>query len=136
MIVAAAQGSRQIIAVVACARSAAQPAENAGQASASVSSAQPGSSWKATGRSSARSGWVVTAAEGAALGTLGGNVLQAAHSAPTAAQAALGRSWVMVWFFIEVLVALLLAVFIVWYTMGGKRKPSPPSADGDQEEQD
>jgi hypothetical protein len=42
----------------------------------------------------------------------------------------------MLWFFIEVLVALLLAVFIVWYTMGGKRKPSPPPADGDQEEQD
>jgi hypothetical protein len=35
-----------------------------------------------------------------------------------------------------VLVALLLAVFIVWYTMGGKRKPSPPSVDGGQEEQD
>ena len=70
------------------------------------------------------------------MGTLGGSVLQAAQSAPSAAQAALGRSWAMVWFFIEVLVALLLAVFIVWYTMGGKRKPSPPSADGDKEEQD
>lgn len=32
----------------------------------------------------------------------------------------------MVWFLIEVLVALLLAVFIVWITIGGKRKPSPP----------
>jgi len=42
----------------------------------------------------------------------------------------------VVWFFIEVLVALLLAVFIVWFTMGGKRKPSPPSAEGDQGEQD
>ena len=29
----------------------------------------------------------------------------------------------MIWFFIEAGVALLLAVFIVWFTMGGKRKP-------------
>jgi hypothetical protein len=29
----------------------------------------------------------------------------------------------MVWFFIEAGVALLLAVFIVWFTMGGRRKP-------------
>lgn len=41
----------------------------------------------------------------------------------------------MFWFFIEVLVALLLAVFIVWFTMGAKRKALPP-ADGDKEEQD
>jgi hypothetical protein len=37
----------------------------------------------------------------------------------------------MVWFFIEVGVALLLAVFIVWFTMGGKRK-APPEAPDDQ----
>ena len=41
----------------------------------------------------------------------------------------------MLWFFIEVLVALLLAVFIVWFTMGPRRKRSPP-ADGDEREQD
>jgi hypothetical protein len=41
----------------------------------------------------------------------------------------------MVWFVIEVLVALLLAVFIVWFTMGGKRKASPPT-DGDKGERD
>jgi len=34
----------------------------------------------------------------------------------------------MVWFFIEALVALSLAIFIVWYTMGGKRKPPDESA--------
>jgi hypothetical protein len=34
----------------------------------------------------------------------------------------------MVWFFIEAGVALLLAIFIVWFTMGGRRKP-PPSHD-------
>ena len=32
----------------------------------------------------------------------------------------------MVWFLLEALVALLLAVFIVWFTMGGKRKRTPP----------
>ena len=31
----------------------------------------------------------------------------------------------MVWFFIEIGVALLLAIFIVWFTMGGKRKRWP-----------
>ena len=33
----------------------------------------------------------------------------------------------MIWLFIEAGVALLLAVFIVWFTMGGKRKR--PSGD-------
>jgi hypothetical protein len=31
----------------------------------------------------------------------------------------------MVWFFIEAGVALALAVFIVWFTMGGRRKRPP-----------
>ncbi len=39
----------------------------------------------------------------------------------------------MVWFFIEVLVALLLALFIVWFTMGPRRKTLPPPADGDDD---
>jgi hypothetical protein len=34
----------------------------------------------------------------------------------------------MVWFFIEAGVALALAIFIVWFTMGGRRRP-PPSDD-------
>jgi hypothetical protein len=29
----------------------------------------------------------------------------------------------MIWFLIEAGVALALAIFIVWFTMGGKRKP-------------
>ena len=33
----------------------------------------------------------------------------------------------MVWFFIEVGVALALAIFIVWFTMGGRRKPPDPN---------
>jgi hypothetical protein len=35
----------------------------------------------------------------------------------------------MVWFFIEAGVALLLTIFIVWFTMGGKRKPPPSDRD-------
>jgi hypothetical protein len=35
----------------------------------------------------------------------------------------------MIWFFIEAGVALALAVFIVWFTMGWKRKPPPRSGD-------
>ena len=35
----------------------------------------------------------------------------------------------MKWVLLEVLVALLLAAFIVWFTMGGKRKQSPGAAD-------
>jgi hypothetical protein len=31
----------------------------------------------------------------------------------------------MAWILLEALVALLLAVFIVWFTMGGRRKPPP-----------
>lgn len=37
----------------------------------------------------------------------------------------------MGWILLEVLVALLLAVFIVWFTMGGKRPP--PVAPDDAE---
>jgi hypothetical protein len=37
----------------------------------------------------------------------------------------------MGWIFLEALVALILAVFIVWFTMGGRRKPpSPPRRSG------
>ena len=37
----------------------------------------------------------------------------------------------MIWFFIEAGVALALAIFIVWFTMGGKRqrpRNPPPEA--------
>ena len=38
----------------------------------------------------------------------------------------------MVWFFLEALVALLIAVFIVMWTMGPKRrKPRPRTPDED-----
>jgi len=40
----------------------------------------------------------------------------------------------MIWFLLEALVALLLAVFIVWFTMGGKRKRAPPRPNGEDGE--
>jgi hypothetical protein len=40
----------------------------------------------------------------------------------------------MIWFYIEAMVALLLAVFIVWFTMGAKRRQPPPLADDEDEE--
>jgi hypothetical protein len=36
------------------------------------------------------------------------------------------RGDTMEWLLLEALVALSLAVFIVWFTMGGKRKNPPP----------
>jgi hypothetical protein len=33
----------------------------------------------------------------------------------------------MAWILLEALVALILAVFIVWFTMGGRRKPPRPT---------
>jgi hypothetical protein len=35
------------------------------------------------------------------------------------------ESIAMTWIILEALVALLLAVFIVWFTMAGRRKPPP-----------
>jgi hypothetical protein len=35
------------------------------------------------------------------------------------------ESIAMAWIILEALVALLLAVFIVWFTMGGRHKPPP-----------
>jgi hypothetical protein len=42
------------------------------------------------------------------------------------------NSSAMVWFFIEAGVALALAVFIVWFTMGGRSKP--PNADREKKD--
>ena len=42
----------------------------------------------------------------------------------------------MIWFFIEAGVALALAIFIVWFTMGFKRKPPPaPRGHADEREE-
>ncbi|MDQ2962945.1 MAG: hypothetical protein M3R31_07265 [Pseudomonadota bacterium] len=56
-----------------------------------------------------------------------GTVVQETQTAATTAARHLGKSIAMIWFVLEVLVALLLAVFIVWFTMGGRRK-EPPTA--------
>jgi len=64
-----------------------------------------------------------------------GSVVQAAQTAAATAARYLGRTIAMIWFLLEALVALLLAVFIVWFTMGGKRKPSPPQADDDNKDE-
>ena len=40
----------------------------------------------------------------------------------------------MIWLFIEVGVALALAIFIVWFTMGLKRKPPPAAPPGQSDD--
>jgi hypothetical protein len=72
---------------------------------------------------------------GGGLVPVWGSVVQAAQTAAATAARHLGRTIAMIWFLLEALVALLLAVFIVWFTMGGKRKPSPPRADDDNEDE-
>ena len=59
--------------------------------------------------------------------------MQAAQTAAATTARHVGRRIAMIWFLLEALVALLLAVFIVWFTMGGKSKPSPPPADDDEQ---
>jgi len=73
-------------------------------------------------------------AGGGGLVPVWGSVVQAAQTAAATAARYLGRGIAMIWFLLEALVALLLAVFIVWFTMGGKRKPSPQADDDNQDE--
>ncbi|TMH50681.1 MAG: hypothetical protein E6H60_08240 [Betaproteobacteria bacterium] len=101
----------------------------------SVSSAQPGSCANATGRSTARAVSGTATAAGGGFIPVWGSVVQAAQTAAATAARYLGRGVAMIWFLLEALVALLLAVFIVWFTMGGKRKPSPPRADDDNQDE-
>jgi hypothetical protein len=75
-----------------------------------------------------------TTGGGAGFVPVGGSEVQAAQTAATTVARHLGRSIAMIWFLLEALVALLLAVFIVWFTMGWKRKPSPPAVDDDNKE--
>ena len=51
-----------------------------------------------------------------------GRVPQDPRSAQNAATL---ESIAMAWIFLEAVAALLLAVFIVWFTIGGSRKPPP-----------
>src|SRR5262245_49857369 len=109
------------------AASALQPTRNAGQASCSRSSLQPGSASNATRRYCAGSDG---AAAGAGAGFSGGTVAQPASNANAAneqrARGARRRNpAIMGWFFLESLFALVVAVAIVWWTMG-PRKRKPP----------
>jgi len=79
-------------------------------------------------------GWDV-AAGGTACAAAGMGAGTVTHD-PSAQSAAALERIAMAWIILEALVALLLAVFIVWFTMGGRRKPparmppgTPPSSD-------
>jgi hypothetical protein len=108
-----------------------QLATNEGKAADRVSPLQPGKAEKGTA-------WNTTlAGSGGATGTEMG--ARAVSQDTTSAQSAATQECIaMAWILLEALVALLLAVFIVWFTMGGRRKlpprtPSdsrPPDDDG------
>src|SRR5204862_3548442 len=89
-----------------------------------LSSPPPGSAAKGTARKATidRSGCggVVVIGEPTCAGFGTGT-----HDPTSAHSAAATESLAMGWILLEALVALLLAVFIVWFTMGGRRKPPP-----------
>ena len=111
--------------------SAAHPARNAGHASSTRSSFQPGSAGHATGTYFAgNDGGGATGGGGFAGGGTGA-VTQPAIVANTAAaivaRKAKGRRSreAMGWFLLEALLALVIAVAIVTWTMGPKRRKTP-----------
>jgi hypothetical protein len=101
--------------------SAVQPAANDAHAADCVSLLQPGRSEKEEG---------VNVADVAAAGVVGGargrsgDVAQAQTSTLSVTAHRERRCIAMIWFVVEALVALLLAVFIVWFTTGGTRRNS------------
>jgi cobalamin biosynthesis Mg chelatase CobN len=120
------------------ATSAVHPTRNADQASSTWSSDQPGSTLHATGayfagNEGATAGGVTATGGATAAGGngAGGAVTQPATAksvaAANAARAASERRSrkAMGWFLLETLVALLIAVAIVWWTMGPKRRKPP-----------
>jgi hypothetical protein len=130
---AAAHGACHTDRVDGDATSVMQPTMNAGQASSIRSSFQPGSALHDTGVY--RAGSVGTGGGGAAagegVGAAGGSgtVTQPATRTAVAAAKAAGNARqrrrncsAMVWIFLEALVALVIAVAIVAWTMGPKRK--------------
>jgi len=121
---AAAQTSFQIAPIADLAASVAQPARNEGHAAACGSPDHPGRSANAAGVNRA-TGCDVDGTVGARGGS--GRVVQALKSAANAAAQTRWGRIAMIWFLLEALVALMLAVFIVWFTMGGRRS-SPRDA--------
>ena len=108
----------------ASATSARQPATNAGQASSTASACQPGRSDHAAGVNTVR------AAVGTGAGAGGATVWQppnAAHrQAAAAARRRRRRNGTMGWILLEGLVALVIGIAIVWWTMSARRKPPAP----------
>jgi hypothetical protein len=98
--------------------SAVQPAANDAHAADCVSLLQPGRSEKEDGVNVAAAG----VAGGARSGC--GDVAQAQTSTLSVTAHRERRRIAMIWFVIEALVALLLVVFIVWFTTGGTRRSS------------
>ena len=147
----AAHGASQIARVAEDATSAAHPARKAGQISVKLSSVQPGNAPHATetyfagsegeaggGDAEATGGGVVPEGGAAApdAGGARGAVAQPAtisSAAPAAANRVTserGEAGKMVWFILEALVALLIAVAIVAWTMGLRRR-TPRNKPGD-----
>jgi cobalamin biosynthesis Mg chelatase CobN len=154
---AAAQGACQTVAVAGAATRAAQPARNAGHASSTGSADQPGSALNEDGAYVAGSdgaggagvggtgtggnGMGVATAGGATAGGAGsrGADTQPARIASAAAinagrpiEAQRGRGE-MGWFLLETLVALLIAVAIVGWTMGFRRRKRSAGTRNDTE---
>ena len=136
-----AQGVSHNARVANDATSAAQPARKAGQISATASSVQPGSALHATSVYFAGSEGAAGGGEAGATGARGVVAQPETISSAVVAQASCvmrerRERDKMVWFFLEALVALLIAVAIVAWTMGlGRRKPpriTPGDADRDK----
>jgi hypothetical protein len=68
-------------------------------------------------------------------GGAGGGVTQPATNVASNAASRQRKGDAMEWLLLEALVALSLAVFIVWFTMSGKRK-GPPRAPQDPIDRD
>lgn len=149
--------------VAGAATSAAHPARNAGQISLKLSSDQPGTAPHATcvyfAGSDGNDGWggvegdawggdAGTGADGRAVSGVRGEVVQPARIVSAARRIAAARADCvarerskgreerdkMLWFFLEALVALLIAVAIVMWTMRPHRKPPSTPDDGDRDD--
>ena len=145
----AAHAASHTVRVAGALTSAAHPARNAGQISLTLSSVQPGSALHATcayfagneGRAAAAGvegvGGLAAGREGS--GDWGAVAQPATISSVATAWANRGtgerrEQYKMLWFFLEALVALLIAVAIVGWTMGlGRRKPRNRPGDADRD---
>jgi hypothetical protein len=146
---ALAHGGSQTARVAGAATRAAHPARKAGQTSATASSLQPGSALHGTGEYFAGNEGAAVGAGGGAATTPGGFALPVAGTVARGGVAQPARITMrateavasaaderrerhkMVWFFLEALVALVIAVAFVTWTMGPKRRKPPSDRDRD-----